>query len=51
MDVEKKKLKEKKLKNESKIKKKWLSGLRRQTVNLLNLFIKGSNPFFFNIEV
>ena len=28
--------------------KKWLSGLKRQTVNLLSFLIKGSNPFFFN---
>lgn len=30
--------------------KKWLSGLRRQTVNLLSFLIAGSNPAFFKKE-
>lgn len=43
MVVEKKKYVE----NDKK-KKKWSSGLRRQTVNLLSFLIVGSNPTFFN---
>ena len=38
----------KKLKRKKFSKKKLLSGLRRQTVNLLKFFIIGSNPIFFN---
>ena len=30
-------------------KKEWLSGLRRQTVNLLSFLIVGSNPTSFNL--
>ena len=30
--------------------KKWLSGLRRQTVNLLGIPVTGSNPVFFNFD-
>ena len=29
---------------------KWLSGLKRQTVNLLGIPIVGSNPTFFNLD-
>ena len=39
-----KKIRRKKMKTK---KKKWLSGLRRQTVNLLSNLIEGSNPSFF----
>ncbi len=39
-----KKIRRKKIKLK---KKKWLSGLRRQTVNLLSILIEGSNPSFF----
>ena len=30
--------------------KKWLSGLKRQTVNLLGIPIVGSNPTFFIVK-
>ncbi len=40
-----KKIRRKKIKTK---KKKWLSGLKRQTVNLLSNLIEGSNPSFFN---
>jgi hypothetical protein len=43
----KKKFEEKNLKIKNKYMKKWLSGLRRQTVNLLSFLIVGSNPIFF----
>ena len=32
------------------ITKKWLSGLKRQTVNLLSFLIVGSNPAFFSFS-
>lgn len=32
-------------------KKKWLSGLKRQIVNLLRFLIAGSNPAFFNLYI
>lgn len=41
----KRKVRRKKLKKKM---KKWLSGLKRQTVNLLSFLIGGSNPSFFN---
>ena len=43
-----KKVRRKKIRIKLKKKKKWLSGLRRQTVNLLSYLIAGSNPVFFN---
>ena len=42
----KRKVRRKKLKKK-KNKKKWLSGLKRQIVNLLSFLIVGSNPTFF----
>ena len=42
----KKKIRRKKFK--IKFMKKWLSGLKRQIVNLLSFLIEGSNPSFFN---
>lgn len=52
MDVEKRKFGEKNLRVnlcQFKFMKKWSSGLRRQTVNLLGIPVVGSNPtFFFN---
>lgn len=46
----KKKIRRKKFKTKKKIMKKWLSGLKRQTVNLLSILIIGSNPIFFKIK-
>jgi ribosomal protein S11 len=43
----KKKVRRKKIRIKLRKKKKWLSGLKRQTVNLLSFLIAGSNPAFF----
>lgn len=46
MGVELKRYEEKKSEKNIYNLEKWLSGLRRQTVNLLSFLIAGSNPAF-----